>query len=274
MRVDSDGAAAGGALEAIRAVGGGSSPWVTAVGTSQVYSALNFYTPTNADGSVKWNETHWGSYQDARDFYTSSHIHSVPITGLAPGAAYAYRIPPMSEQVFHFVAPKAVDPKSKITFGVVGDLGQTQDSLTTMDGLGEHADSLDGVLLIGDLSYSDGYGPRWDSFGRLAQPVFSGLLSATVGGNHEFDFGEAWVGLRARWPAPPKPTHLRGGATDAPLYYSYEVGPVHVLALNSYMDGTQGGELYDFVDADLKSVDRARTPWVIAFWHTPWCARA
>jgi hypothetical protein len=52
--------------------------------------------------------------------------------------------------------------------GLVGDLGQTENSLDTL----QHMEVLrpDSVILAGDLSYADGYQPRWDSWGRLMQP--------------------------------------------------------------------------------------------------------
>jgi len=40
-------------------------------------------------------------------------------------------------------------------------------------------------VLVGDLSYADGYPLRWDSFGRLIEPVFAYLPLLTTGGNHE-----------------------------------------------------------------------------------------
>ena len=41
------------------------------------------------------------------------------------------------------------------------------------------------VLLGGDLSYADGFGPRWDSFARLVEPLASTVPVMTTGGNHE-----------------------------------------------------------------------------------------
>lgn len=51
--------------------------------------------------------------------------------------------------------------------GLIGDLGQTEDSAQTL----EHLDALDvaSVLDVGDLSYADSYQPRWDSYGRLLE---------------------------------------------------------------------------------------------------------
>lgn len=41
------------------------------------------------------------------------------------------------------------------------------------------------MLDVGDLSYADGYQPRWDSWGRLVEPVHATLPIMHTEGNHE-----------------------------------------------------------------------------------------
>lgn len=64
--------------------------------------------------------------------------------------------------------------------------------------------------------------------------------------------------------------------TQTSLYYSWEVragspSGVHFLAFNSetYIDGGIEAML-NWMEADLASVDRSRTPWVVAFSHKLW----
>ncbi len=56
--------------------------------------------------------------------------------------------------------------------------------------------------------------------------------------------------------------------TGTSLYYSFDQGLVHYLAFNSetYIAGGIAAML-DFMTQDLASVDRAKTPWVVAFSH-------
>lgn len=51
--------------------------------------------------------------------------------------------------------------------GLIGDLGQTEDSQKTL----VHLDRMNvaSVLNVGDLSYADSYQPRWDSWNRLLE---------------------------------------------------------------------------------------------------------
>ena len=41
------------------------------------------------------------------------------------------------------------------------------------------------AFYAGDLSYADGYQPRWDSFGRLIEPSAARVPWQVIEGNHE-----------------------------------------------------------------------------------------
>ena len=64
-------------------------------------------------------------------------------------------------------------PLPAVRLGLIGDLGQTEDSHKTL----LHLDKMEvaSVLNVGDLSYADSYQPRWDSWNRLLEVC---LLSA------------------------------------------------------------------------------------------------
>lgn len=71
-----------------------------------------------------------------------------------------------------------------------------------------------------------------------------------------------------------------------PFWYSFEYGMAHVVMINTetdYPDSTDGpgttldggnfgfpGQQLEFLEADLASVDRSITPWVILAGHRPW----
>lgn len=56
---------------------------------------------------------------------------------------------------------------------------------------------------------------------------------------------------------------------NAIFWYSFSVGSVHVLQLDSEHDMTLGSAQYAFVAADLASLDRSLTPWVVVTFHRP-----
>ena len=53
------------------------------------------------------------------------------------------------------------------------------------------------------------------------------------------------------------------------LWYSQNIGPVHVLVLNAYAPYVPGTPQYAFALADLAAVNRAVTPWLIVMHHAP-----
>ena len=50
------------------------------------------------------------------------------------------------------------------------------------------------------------------------------------------------------------------------LFYSYDVGNVHVIVLCPYADVSRSSAQTAFLTADLAAVDRAVTPWLISVW--------
>lgn len=67
--------------------------------------------------------------------------------------------------------------------GLIGDLGQTENSAQTLEHLA--ATGAASVVNVGDLSYADGYAPRWDSYMRLTAPHTQRVAWALIEGNHE-----------------------------------------------------------------------------------------
>ena len=46
--------------------------------------------------------------------------------------------------------------------------------------------------------------------------------------------------------------------------YSFEHGPIHFVQLNTEMDFAPGSAQYAWLLGDLRTVNRTRTPWLIA----------
>lgn len=83
--------------------------------------------------------------------------------------------------------------------------------------------------------------------------------------NHELEVS-LYTAYNSRFASMPSPPSSADGA----LYYSYEQGPAHVLVIASFWVYSVGSAQYNFIDADLKAVDRTRTPWLIVILHAPW----
>ena len=48
-----------------------------------------------------------------------------------------------------------------------------------------------------------------------------------------------------------------------------DVGPIHFVSLNCYGPTDEGSPQYDFLEKDLKQVDRSATPFVVLQSHCP-----
>ena len=199
--------------------------------------------------------------------YTSGFIHVVRLANLALGTVYYYRCGDPARGAWTtpstFTSSPGVGPTIPYTFGVIGDLGQTNYSNATMQHI-LAAQHIDSVFITGDISYADSEQPRWDSFQRLAQPLASSKGFMTSSGNHELEVS-LYTAFQARFATMPS-----GGRADGALYFSYEVGPAHVLVVASFWLYEVGSDQYKFIVADLAAFDRARTPWLIVVLHAPW----
>lgn len=75
-------------------------------------------------------------------------------------------------EVYGFVTPPGpglIDDEEGFAFAVVGDLGQTHNSETTLDHILRGDISM--VITPGDLSYANCIQPRWDNYGLLVEPL-------------------------------------------------------------------------------------------------------
>mmetsp|Transcript_23644 Transcript_23644/g.46291 ORF Transcript_23644/g.46291 Transcript_23644/m.46291 type:complete len:612 (-) Transcript_23644:88-1923(-) len=209
-----------------------------------------------------------GSYKNPQMAYTSPVVHTVTLTGLAAFTTYTYSVAG-DRRNFSFTMPPDADGTAyPFTLGLTADLGQTDIAARTVARLREALLGTEGssiVLLSGDLAYADGYFPLWDTWGRFMEGLASNTPVMTVGGNHEYGSGEAWVSYNARYPMP----HAQSNSVSN-LWWSRDVGPVHVIGLCSYAETSPGSLQYRWLAADLARVDRAVTPWVIVMMHAPW----
>ncbi|KAG9458953.1 hypothetical protein H6P81_003461 [Aristolochia fimbriata] len=201
--------------------------------------------------------------------YKSGQIHDVVIGPLKPNSVYYYRLGGSdvvdATREFSFRTPPSLFP---ITFSVVGDLGQTGWTNSTLQHI--KASDYDMLLLPGDLSYADYLQNLWDSFGRLVEPLASQRPWMVTQGNHEMEripvlHPQPFKAYNARWRMP-----FRESGSDSNLYYSFDVAGVHVLMLASYADFDPDSAQYRWLQADLAKVDREKTPWLFALVHAPW----
>ena len=121
--------------------------------------------------------------------YHSGLIHHTTLTGLKPSTTYWYRCggPVVWSQNFSFTTSPPVGRSSlPYVFGITGDLGQTSDSLVNVRHFAEDP-MLGSIIHVGDLSYADSQMMRWESWGRMVEPVAARKAWMVAAGNHEVE---------------------------------------------------------------------------------------
>jgi len=167
------------------------------------------------------------------------------------------------------------------------------------------------MLDVGDISYANGDPRIWEAFMSVIEPFASQFLWVAGIGNHEYDmsddgqldpwglppFQPEWgnmeegdsegeCGLHVYWRFPVgefyTPMKLRShqehlpappfGAPFPPFYYSFNQGLVHFVTLSTEHDVEPGSAQMTWLENDLTSVDRCKTPFVVATGHRPFYA--
>ncbi|XP_074591277.1 phosphoenolpyruvate phosphatase-like isoform X1 [Curcuma longa] len=205
--------------------------------------------------------------------YTSGYIHHCLIDGLKYDTKYYYKIGAgSSAREFWFQTPPEVHPDAAYTFGIIGDLGQTYNSLSTLNHYMESGGQT--LLFVGDLSYADNYkhndGIRWDSWGCLVEKSAAYQPWIWTTGNHEIeyrpDLGETTMfkAFLHRFSTP-----YKASQSSSPLWYAIRRASAHIIVLSSYSPFVKYTPQWHWLRAELKRVDREKTPWLIILMHAP-----
>lgn len=214
------------------------------------------------------------------------------LSNLQPSQTYFYRYGSnesgWSPEASFVSAPK-IAKESGVRIIAFGDMGQTQPdgslepseqppSLDTTANLINIVESshVDFVLHVGDLAYANGYQAEWDQFMSQILPISTKVAYMTSGGNHEIDYpnstsyyngtdsgGECGVPYNSRFNMPGV------SVQEGVHWYSFNYGNVHVLMMDTEYNFQPGSAQYNFIESDLKNVNRQNTPWVIFCGHRP-----
>jgi len=240
--------------------------WVTPEepGPSEVFYGKEKLYDQKAEGTT----TNYTFYD-----YKSGYIHHCLVDGLEYNTKYYYKIGSgNSAREFWFQTPPAIDPDASYTFGIIGDLGQTFNSLSTL----QHYEKTGGqtVLFVGDLSYADRYehndGIRWDSWGRFVEHSTAYQPWIWNTGNHEIeyrpDLGETSVfkPYLHRYMTP-----YLASKSSSPMWYAVRRASAHIIVLSSYSPFVKYTPQWLWLKNEFKRVDREKTPWLIVLMHSP-----
>ncbi|XP_047311190.1 bifunctional purple acid phosphatase 26-like [Impatiens glandulifera] len=242
------------------------------------------WVTADAPGS---NNVHYGLKEKKYDFsaegkvtnytfgtYKSGYIHHCLVSDLKFDTKYYYKIGDGdSAREFWFQTPPKIGPDTPYTFGIIGDLGQTYNSLSTLQHYMQSAGQA--VLFAGDLSYADRYqnaevGNRWDTWGRFVEQSAAYQPWLWSAGNHEIEYmpymGEVipFKSYLHRYPTP-----FAASNSSNPLWYAIRRASAHIIMLSSYSPFVKYTPQWMWLHEELKRVDREKTPWLIVIMHIP-----
>ncbi|MFP5220636.1 MAG: purple acid phosphatase family protein [Actinomycetes bacterium] len=143
------------------------------------------------------------------------HVHKAVLPELPAGSRYCYRVGDgVRWSAVEVATTRAAD--APFVLGHVGDHGANAASRRTTSALLERRP--DAVLLAGDISYANGYQPRWDEWAGQAEPLTSVVPLLPAPGNHEAKdyYGETY---RRRFSTP------AGGRN----WYTADLGRAHLF---------------------------------------------
>ncbi|XVE93700.1 hypothetical protein REPUB_Repub01dG0216800 [Reevesia pubescens] len=208
--------------------------------------------------------------------YTSGYIHHCTIKNLEYNTKYYYVVGVgHNMRKFWFTTPPEVGPDEPYTFGLIGDLGQTFDSNSTLTHYENNPQKGQTVLYVGDLSYADNHpnhdNVKWDTWARFVERSVAYQPWIWTAGNHEIDFAPE-IGETK----PFKPyTHryhvpYRASKSTAPLWYSIKRASAYIVVLSSYSAYGKYTPQNQWLEEELPKVNRNETPWLIVLVHSPW----
>lgn len=214
-------------------------------------------------------------------------IHRAIMTDLKPSTTYYYRVgngERWSETLsFTTLSSEQESATAPVRYAILADMDF--ESNATMANLASlvQAKKIDAIIHSGDISYADGYEPHWDVFLRRMQSVVSSVPFMVTPGNHEFWFNFTSYKHRFLMPGDKElveklAQHRIAGSDDLQfgshdgMFYSWTVGPVHFIAGNSETaidTANFSPEFISWLEADLASVDRTKTPFIVFHFHRP-----
>jgi acid phosphatase type 7 len=210
-------------------------------------------------------------------------------------------------QSYSFISPPEVALDSMpISYVVYGDQGCPSDGWGQGGVWTAAMAEREATLLVpiravhhfGDLSYARGAAHIWDEWLNMISSFATRVPLMIAVGNHEYDHTKGGEngkdpsgvpttdGYQPKWrrfgkvfgkdsggecgvPTANLFTMPNGTNSNGVFWYSYKFGNVHTTVISSEHDMSPGSRQYRWLEDDLKSVNRASTPWVVLELHRP-----
>jgi len=210
--------------------------------------------------------------------------HEVTLTGLQPDTRYFYAIGSSSHDLTTGAADTFFDThppqgnESAQRIWVIGDAGtgyasqkSVRDSYVNFINSSRKADAW---LMLGDNAYGHGRESEYQLglFHDMYEPILRNTTMWPAPGNHDYGSGaDATTNTGPYYElfALPRNGQAGGVPSNTEAYYSFDLGNIHFIALDSYgVSRATTGAMATWLQADLQYAE-TNAKWIIAYWHHP-----
>lgn len=248
---------------------------------------IRWRTDIPTTSKVSWGNS-FGTYPNAVDSTDITTEHIVRVQGLNPDTKYFYSIGSNAQTLLaannnYFLTMPPLNTTRKLRFVALGDCGNAStNQVDTKNALLSYIGSndIDGLISLGDNAYSSGLDTEFQDefFDIYKNDILRNMKLYPAPGNHDYGNSSANTGVRnnAYYSnfSLPDAGQCGGTASGTEAYYSFDIGDVHFISLDSYgRENTNTTKLYDTTGAQcvwLKSDLAANTrKWVVVYFHHP-----
>lgn len=197
--------------------------------------------------------------------YKRSYLHHARLQGLRPGTRYRYQAGGGKHWSPWYRFKTAPSPTAsagrKVRFAVFGDTRSNERiRREVLQALARRKPEL--LLHTGDIVADGRQQFRWNSFFRAIEPLAAHAPLMPAIGNHERRAPEYY----AQFALPRHGAPTKSYAPEA--FYSFDYGPLHVVAVSTEPVGPDGGVQARWLAWDLaKARANSATPWIIVIGH-------
>lgn len=258
-------------------------PYLQAATDTSVH--IRWRTDAAESGRVQWG-TAAGSFAFFKQETAPTTEHEVKLTGLQPGTKYRYSIGSNAAVLQggadnYFTTLPVRGAKTPVRIGVIGDCGNNSvNQINVRNQLKAYLGATDMTawILLGDNAYSYGYDAEYQAtFFNIYQEYFlkqSPLYPSP--GNHDYADNAVLQNTHAIPYYDVFTMPVDGEAGGVPsgneAYYSFDVGNVHFLSLDSYGQEDNSTRLYDTLGKQVQWIKQdlaanQNKDWVVAYWH-------
>jgi hypothetical protein len=236
-----------------------------------------------------------GSKADLRNVADDSSLrteHQVLLKGLSPSTRYYYSIGSFSGSLQeggddYFMTLPPAQNKGLYRIGIFGDCGNNSTNQRNVrDQFVKYLDTnyMNAWILVGDNAYSDGTDAEFQTnfFNIYRDDLLKKYPLFPAPGNHDYHDVEFSASVAQKTHSVayyqdfsvPSEGEAGGEPSHTRAFYSYDIGNIHFLSLDSYGKEDSIYRIYDTLGPQVRWIKKdleanRNKEWVVAYWHHP-----